>query len=269
MLHPSGRRCGSVGARGHYGLVPLRCRDLPLLARWLHRPQVRAWWGRPIAELASIRRHRVSPWVACYVITCRGRPIGYLQCYDPAGDNFRILPIDRRGTRGIDLFIGEPAFLGKGHGAAVLRLVSDSLLARPEVRRVISDPDPGNRASLRAFEKAGFRDAGELDLPWGRARLLLRGQGSPGGVIRDQDAAAPLDAAIQAALRETATRVLASLTPREAEVLRARFGIGKDSNHSLEDLGRQFSVTRERIRRIEARALAKLCGPQDDGPDAA
>lgn len=269
MLHPIGRRYGSVGARGLYGLLPLRRRDLPRLARWLHRPQVRAWWGRPIGELASIRRNHASPWVACYVITCRGRPIGYLQCYDPAGDNFRILPVDRRGTRGIDLFIGEPAFLGKGHGAAVLRLVSDSLLARPEVRRVISDPDPGNRVSLRAFEKAGFRAVGELDLPWGRARLLLRGQGSPGGVIRDRDAAATLDAAIQAALRETATRVLNSLTPREAEMLRTRFGIGKDSNHTQEELGRQFSVTRERIRRIEARALAKLVGPQDDGPNAA
>ena len=105
-----------------------------------------------------------------------GRPVGYLQCYDPAKDSSRTLPLERRATRGIDLFIGEPALLGEGHGARFLRLMADSLLARPNVKRVLGDPDPQNSASLRAFEKAGFCDSGEVRLPWGPARLMVRRQ---------------------------------------------------------------------------------------------
>ena len=71
----------------------------------------------------------------------------------------------------------------------------------------------------------------------------------------------PLDAAIQANLRETTTRVLASLTAREERVLRMRFGIGMNTDHTLEEVGQQFSVTRERIRQIEAKALRKLKHP--------
>ena len=70
-----------------------------------------------------------------------------------------------------------------------------------------------------------------------------------------------LDAAIQANLRETTTRVLASLTPREERILRMRFGIGTNTDHTLEEVGHQFSVTRERIRQIEAKALRKLKHP--------
>ena len=69
------------------------------------------------------------------------------------------------------------------------------------------------------------------------------------------------NAAIQANLRETTTRVLASLTPREERVLRMRFGIGMNTDHTLEEVGQQFSVTRERIRQIEAKALRKLKHP--------
>ena len=71
----------------------------------------------------------------------------------------------------------------------------------------------------------------------------------------------PVDAAIQANLKETVTRVLASLTPREERVLRMRFGIGMNTDHTLEEVGQQFSVTRERIRQIEAKALRKLKHP--------
>ncbi|AUG53890.1 RNA polymerase sigma factor RpoD [Thalassospira marina] len=82
-----------------------------------------------------------------------------------------------------------------------------------------------------------------------------------GDFIEDKNAVQPLDAAIQANLRETTTRVLASLTPREERVLRMRFGIGMNTDHTLEEVGQQFSVTRERIRQIEAKALRKLKHP--------
>jgi len=82
-----------------------------------------------------------------------------------------------------------------------------------------------------------------------------------GDFIEDKNAILPVDAAIQSNLRETTTRVLSSLTPREERVLRMRFGIGMNSDHTLEEVGQQFNVTRERIRQIEAKALRKLKHP--------
>ena len=82
-----------------------------------------------------------------------------------------------------------------------------------------------------------------------------------GDFIEDKNAIQPLEAAIHSNLRETTTRVLASLTPREERVLRMRFGIGMNTDHTLEEVGQQFSVTRERIRQIEAKALRKLKHP--------
>ena len=82
-----------------------------------------------------------------------------------------------------------------------------------------------------------------------------------GDLIEDKNAILPIDAAIQSNLRETTTRVLASLTPREERIVRMRFGLGMKSDHTLEEVGQQFSVTRERIRQIEAKALRKLKHP--------
>jgi DNA-binding CsgD family transcriptional regulator len=80
---------------------------------------------------------------------------------------------------------------------------------------------------------------------------------SLGDFIEDKNALLPIDSAIHSNLRETTTRVLASLTPREERVLRMRFGIGMNTDHTLEEVGQQFNVTRERIRQIEAKALRK------------
>jgi RNA polymerase primary sigma factor len=82
-----------------------------------------------------------------------------------------------------------------------------------------------------------------------------------GDFIEDKNAILPIDAVIQSNLRETTTRVLASVTPREERVLRMRFGIGMNTDHTLEEVGQRFSVTRERIRQIEAKALRKLKHP--------
>jgi RNA polymerase primary sigma factor len=82
-----------------------------------------------------------------------------------------------------------------------------------------------------------------------------------GDLIEDKNAILPIDAAIQSNLRETTTRMLASLTPREERIVRMRFGLGMNSDHTLEEVGQQFSVTRERIRQIEAKALRKLKHP--------
>jgi RNA polymerase primary sigma factor len=80
-------------------------------------------------------------------------------------------------------------------------------------------------------------------------------------LIEDKTAILPIDAAIQSNLRDTTTRVLASLTAREERILRMRFGLGMNSDHTLEEVGQQFWLTRERIRQIEAKALRKLKHP--------
>jgi RNA polymerase primary sigma factor len=88
------------------------------------------------------------------------------------------------------------------------------------------------------------------------------GDSQLGDLIEDKNAILPIDAAIQSNLRDTTTRVLASLTPREERIVRMRFGLGMNSDHTLEEVGKQFSVTRERIRQIEAKALRKLKHPR-------
>lgn len=118
--------------------------------------------------------------------------------------------------------------------------------------------------------------AQKLSMPLERVRKVLKIAKEPisletpvgdeddsqlGDFIEDKNALLPVDAAVQSNLRETTTRVLASLTPREERVLRMRFGIGMNTDHTLEEVGQQFSVTRERIRQIEAKALRKLKHP--------
>jgi RNA polymerase primary sigma factor len=95
-----------------------------------------------------------------------------------------------------------------------------------------------------------------LETPMGE-----EGDSQLGDLIEDKNAILPIDAAIQSNLRDTTTRVLASLTPREERIVRMRFGLGMNSDHTLEEVGKQFSVTRERIRQIEAKALRKLKHP--------
>jgi RNA polymerase primary sigma factor len=87
------------------------------------------------------------------------------------------------------------------------------------------------------------------------------GDANLGDLVEDKNAIAPIDAAIQSNLRDTTTRMLASLTAREERVVRMRFGLGMNSDHTLQEVGQQFSLTRERIRQIEAKALRKLKHP--------
>jgi RNA polymerase primary sigma factor len=87
------------------------------------------------------------------------------------------------------------------------------------------------------------------------------GDAQLGDLIEDKNVILPIDAAIQSNLRDAMTRMLAALTPREERIVRMRFGLGMNSDHTLEQVGDQFSVTRERIRQIEAKALRKLKHP--------
>ena len=137
-----------------------------------------------------------------------------------------------------------------------------------------------SKASVRVVAQVDRPDyetvARALDMPQERVSEIIRIAPEPlsletpigeeedshlGDFIEDKNAILPIDAAIQSNLRETTTRVLASVTPREERLLRMRFGIGMNKDHTLEEVGQQFSVTRERIRQIEAKALRKLKHP--------
>ena len=109
----------------------------------------------------------------------------------------------------------------------------------------------------KALAAAAAAEPVSLETPLGGDEGDLR----LGDLIEDEDAVQPLDAAIASDLHDTMSRVLGTLTPREERVLRMRFGIGTRSDHTLDEVGRQFSVTRERIRQIEARALRKMKNP--------
>ncbi|HET8919353.1 MAG TPA: RNA polymerase sigma factor RpoD [Xanthobacteraceae bacterium] len=137
------------------------------------------------------------------------------------------------------------------------------------------------RTSRQMLNKTGREPmpeeiAEKLHMPLDRVRRIMNiakeplsletpigdeGDSHLGDLIEDKNALLPIDAAIQSNLRETTTRVLAALTPREERIVRMRFGLGMNSDHTLEEVGQQFSVTRERIRQIEAKALRKLKHP--------
>jgi aminoglycoside 6'-N-acetyltransferase len=155
-----------------YGFRALAGKDMRLLARWLAEPHVAAWWGDVESELAGIAGHIDSIAVEPLIIELDGRPIGYIQCYDPHledGENpFADQPF---GTLGIDQFIGEPDVVGKGHGTAMI-VQFVATLFEEGAPRVIVDPHPGNARAIRAYEKAGFKPVGRRHSHEGEMLLM-------------------------------------------------------------------------------------------------
>ena len=142
----------------------------------------------------------------------------------------------------------------------VTKLKQASWRMRRELERAPTPDELAERTGIsqervqRALDAAAAAEPVSLEMPLGGDDADLR----LGDLIEDEDAVQPLDAAVWSDLRETMTRILGSLTPREERVLRMRFGIGMKTDHTLEEVGEQYSVTRERIRQIEAKALRKL-----------
>ncbi|MDE0381203.1 MAG: RNA polymerase sigma factor RpoD [Rhodospirillales bacterium] len=151
---------------------------------------------------------------------------------------------------------------------AVTKLKRASWLMRQELGR---EPAPEELAEQMRLPLVKVRKAQDAMLAGAdpaslNAPLADDGDLNLGDLIEDEDGVQPLDAAIGSDLRSTMGRALESLTPREERVLRMRFGIGIDSGHTLDEVGQQFSLTRERIRQIEAKALRKLQNPSRAGP---
>lgn len=138
-----------------YDFRPVTKADLPMIAAWLAEPHVAEWWNDPETEIVSISEHIDSISVEPLIIELEGRPIGYLQSYDPHLEDDHPYQDQPFGTLGMDLMIGVPGLVGIGHGSAILRQFVDELFDEG-VPRVIIDPDPANKRAIRAYQKAGF-----------------------------------------------------------------------------------------------------------------
>ncbi|WP_019170904.1 GNAT family N-acetyltransferase [Pseudaminobacter salicylatoxidans] len=154
-----------------YAFRPLMGKDMKLLARWLAEPHVAAWWGDKASELEGIGSHIDSISVEPFIIELDGRPIGYIQSYDPHLEDENPYQDQPSGTLGIDQFIGEPDLIGKGHGTRLIGAFLE-MLFEEGAPRVIVDPDPVNAAAIRAYEKAGFRPIGRRPGEHGEVVLM-------------------------------------------------------------------------------------------------
>jgi aminoglycoside 6'-N-acetyltransferase len=156
-----------------YAFRPVLAADLPMLGAWLDRPHVAEWWDDVDDKLAEIREAMTDPATQPFIVELDGRPIGYIQCYDPhleADHPYRDQP---RGTLGIDQFIGEPELVGIGHGSRLIAAFVE-VLFRQGAPRVIIDPDPRNARAIRAYEKAGFRAFDTRTTIYGDALMMAR-----------------------------------------------------------------------------------------------
>ncbi len=146
--------------------------DLPQIRRWLALPHVREWWGDPAEQYALVSGDLDEPAMDQFIVATEEGDIGYIQCYDLTAWNsgFGTHPA---GTRGIDLFIGEPTMMVGGRGSALIRAFVDERLAQG-APRIVTDPDPENPRAIRAYEKAGFQKLRMVETPDGPALLMAR-----------------------------------------------------------------------------------------------
>ena len=143
-----------------------------MLERWLSEPHVARWWGEAAEELAGIEEAMTSPETRPMIVEFDGRPIAYLQSYDPHLEEGHPYQDQPKGTMGMDISIGVPDLVGKGHGSAIIRRYAEELFAEGAVRIVI-DPHPGNAAAIRAYEKAGFRYLDTRTSIYGPAHFMV------------------------------------------------------------------------------------------------
>lgn len=154
-----------------YDFRPVTEKDLPMIARWLAEPHVAQWWDDPQKEIAEIREHIDSVSVEPLIVELNGRPIAYLQSYDPHLEDDHPYADQPFGTLGIDLSIGPPDVVGIGHGSAIVRQFVGALFEEG-APRVIIDPHPDNGRAIRAYEKAGFRPIGRRQSQYGDVVLM-------------------------------------------------------------------------------------------------
>ena len=142
-------------AASHYAFRAMTRADLPMVRRWLNTPAAKRWWGEPDREEASLRDDLDEPAMTMLIVSHDGEAFAYAQHYAVhtwPSPQFSHLP---RGARAIDLFIGKPGMIGRGHGAALVRQLALHL-RRDGVPTVAIDPDIANYRARRAYARAGF-----------------------------------------------------------------------------------------------------------------
>ena len=158
-----------------YDFPALTEADLPLVCRWLLEPHVSRWWADPPRDTYpddEVDKYRTRVRGAddpteVFLIRARGRPIGVIECYRIDGDGTyaEALALDAPAA-GIDLFIGEPAEIGRGHGPRLIRsFLRDVVFARYDVAECVIGPSAKNTNAIRAYEKAGFRFLKDVAVP--------------------------------------------------------------------------------------------------------
>jgi aminoglycoside 6'-N-acetyltransferase len=167
-----------------YDFRPVTEKDLPMIAGWLAEPHVAEWWDDPETEIAGIRDHIDSISVEPLIVELDGKPIAYLQSYDPHMEDDHPYADQPFGTLGIDLSIGVPDLVGVGHGSAIVRQFVEQLFEEG-VPRVIIDPDPANGRAIRAYEMAGFRPIDRRQSIYGD--VVLMAIDAEGGDAEDGD----------------------------------------------------------------------------------
>lgn len=145
--------------------------DLPMIRAWITAPHAAPWWGDPDREIAEIREHIDSISVEPIIVELDGKPIAYLQSYDPHLEEDHPYQDQPFGTMGLDLTIGEAELTGMGHGSALLRQFVTELFDEG-APRVIVDPDPANARAIGAYEKAGFRAFDTRTTIYGTALMM-------------------------------------------------------------------------------------------------
>ena len=160
---------------------PVQLSDAALLFAWRQKPHVARWWNIHEWEQnefifpdfeAEQREELEIEWQSIFIISLDAKPIGFLQTYRAASAGDGWWPDEPDSTHGIDLFIGEASLIGQGLGPAIVRAFAARLFADPDVKSIITDPDPANRRSVRCFEKAGFVAEGEIITPDGLSLLM-------------------------------------------------------------------------------------------------
>lgn len=156
-----------------YGFRAVTEDDLPLLAGWLAEPHVREWWGEPEEALAELKQVMEEDSVEPLIVELNGKPVAYLQCYDPHMEDEHPYQDQPFGTLGLDITIGPPEMLGIGHGSAIIVQFAEELFEEGAPRLII-DPDPTNARAIRAYEKAGFVAFDTRTSIYGPALMMAR-----------------------------------------------------------------------------------------------
>jgi aminoglycoside 6'-N-acetyltransferase len=147
--------------------------DFSMLRGWLAEPHMAQWWKPVEQSIANIRAAMESVETEPLIVELDGKPIAYLQCYDPHLEDGHPYQDQPFGTLGLDISIGPADFLGKGHGSAIISQFAEQLFDEG-APRVIIDPHPGNLRAIRAYEKAGFTAFDTRTTVYGPALMMKR-----------------------------------------------------------------------------------------------